>query len=70
MSNRNANGWIPWLLLASNGVASGALPVLVLMAGFCMSGAQTGLNAFAPSCYPTLVRATGVVDDAAAGPAA
>lgn len=48
------------LLLASNGVASAALPVLVLMAGFCMSGAQTGLNAFAPSCYPTLVRATGV----------
>lgn len=25
-----------------------------------MSGAQTGLNAFAPSCYPTAVRATGV----------
>jgi AAHS family 4-hydroxybenzoate transporter-like MFS transporter len=32
----------------------------VLAAGFCMSGAQTGLNAFAPSCYPTPVRATGV----------
>ena len=25
-----------------------------------MSGAQTGMNAFAPSCYPTAVRATGV----------
>jgi len=25
-----------------------------------MSGGQTGLNAFAPSCYPTLARATGV----------
>jgi AAHS family 4-hydroxybenzoate transporter-like MFS transporter len=25
-----------------------------------MSGAQTGLNAFAPGCYPTVVRATGV----------
>jgi len=25
-----------------------------------MSGAQTGLNAFAPSCYPTVARATGV----------
>jgi AAHS family 4-hydroxybenzoate transporter-like MFS transporter len=32
----------------------------VLLAGFCMSGAQTGLNAFAPQCYPTPVRATGV----------
>ena len=32
----------------------------VLFAGFCMSGAQTGMNAFAPSCYPTAVRATGV----------
>ena len=29
-------------------------------AGFCMSGAQTGLNAYAPGCYPTLARATGV----------
>ena len=25
-----------------------------------MSGAQTGLNAFAPGCYPTIARATGV----------
>lgn len=48
------------LLLASGSVTSSALPVFTLLAGFCMSGAQTGLNAFAPSCYPTLVRATGV----------
>jgi AAHS family 4-hydroxybenzoate transporter-like MFS transporter len=48
------------LLLASGGVASATLPLFVLLAGFCMSGAQTGLNAFAPSCYPTVVRATGV----------
>ena len=34
--------------------------VLVFAAGFCMSGAQTGLNAFAPGCYPTMARATGV----------
>ncbi|MFP3248238.1 MAG: aromatic acid/H+ symport family MFS transporter, partial [Paraburkholderia sp.] len=27
---------------------------------FCMSGAQTGLNAFAPGRYPTAARATGV----------
>lgn len=25
-----------------------------------MSGAQTGLNAYAPGCYPTVARATGV----------
>lgn len=50
--------WI--LLLASGNVSSAAFAFFVLMAGFCMSGAQTGLNAFAPSCYPTPVRATGV----------
>jgi AAHS family 4-hydroxybenzoate transporter-like MFS transporter len=36
------------------------LAALVFAAGFCMSGAQTGLNAFAPGCYPTVARATGV----------
>ena len=48
------------LLLASGSVQSASLPIFTLLAGFCMSGAQTGLNAFAPSCYPTAVRATGV----------
>lgn len=48
------------LLLASGSVHSATLPIFTLLAGFCMSGAQTGLNAFAPYCYPTLVRATGV----------
>ncbi len=48
------------LLLASGSVMSGLFGAYVLLAGFCMSGAQTGLNAFAPSCYPTAVRATGV----------
>jgi MFS transporter, AAHS family, 4-hydroxybenzoate transporter len=42
------------------GVASAALAALVFLAGFCMSGAQTGLNAYAPGCYPTIARATGV----------
>ena len=50
--------WI--LLLASGNVNSASFAFFVLMSGFCMSGAQTGLNAFAPSCYPTPVRATGV----------
>jgi AAHS family 4-hydroxybenzoate transporter-like MFS transporter len=48
------------LCLASGSVESSLFAVFVLLAGFCMSGAQTGLNAYAPSCYPTMVRATGV----------
>ncbi|QGZ40953.1 AAHS family 4-hydroxybenzoate transporter-like MFS transporter [Pseudoduganella flava] len=48
------------LLLASGSVQSATFALFVLLAGFCMSGAQTGLNAFAPQCYPTIVRATGV----------
>lgn len=48
------------LFLASGSVQSSSFAGFVLLAGFCMSGAQTGLNAFAPSCYPTVVRATGV----------
>ncbi|MGN6262986.1 MAG: MFS transporter [Ralstonia sp.] len=50
-----------WILLLSSGsVSSSLFAFSVLATGFCMSGAQTGLNAFAPSCYPTAVRATGV----------
>jgi AAHS family 4-hydroxybenzoate transporter-like MFS transporter len=48
------------LALSVIGVLSAGLTTLVFAAGFCMSGAQTGLNAFAPSCYPTIARATGV----------
>ena len=48
------------LFLASGSVTSSSFAAFVMLAGFCMSGAQTGLNAFAPSCYPTVVRATGV----------
>jgi MFS transporter, AAHS family, 4-hydroxybenzoate transporter len=48
------------LALSMVGVFSAGLTALVFAAGFCMSGAQTGLNAFAPSCYPTIARATGV----------
>lgn len=48
------------LLLGSFGLESGLLAVGVALAGFCMSSAQTGLNAFAPGYYPTAFRATGV----------
>jgi AAHS family 4-hydroxybenzoate transporter-like MFS transporter len=48
------------LCLASGSVESSMFAAFVMLAGFCMSGAQTGLNAYAPSCYPTVVRATGV----------
>lgn len=48
------------LALSLVGVLSPVLTALIFSAGFCMSGAQTGLNAFAPGCYPTMARATGV----------
>jgi AAHS family 4-hydroxybenzoate transporter-like MFS transporter len=48
------------LALAGGGPLSASLGLLVAAAGFFMSGAQTGLNAFAPNCYPTVARATGV----------
>ncbi|SFA87907.1 MFS transporter [Azotobacter beijerinckii] len=48
------------LLLGALGLESNLLTLGVLAAGFCISGAQTGLNAFAPGYYPTESRATGV----------
>jgi AAHS family 4-hydroxybenzoate transporter-like MFS transporter len=48
------------LAIASGSAQSALFPLFVLLAGFCMSGGQTGLNAFAPGRYPTVVRATGV----------
>ena len=48
------------LLLGAFSLESSLLAVGVIAAGFCMSGAQTGLNAFAPGFYPTDCRATGV----------
>ncbi|RYC30779.1 MFS transporter [Lichenibacterium minor] len=55
-----AGGALFVLLVAVSGLLAPALAALVFAAGFCMSGAQTGLNAFAPGCYPTAARATGV----------
>ena len=46
--------------VSSVGILSSSLAAIVFAAGFCMSGAQTGLNAYAPGCYPTVARATGV----------
>lgn len=46
--------------VGATGALSGSLFLWVLAAGFFMNGAQTGLNAFAPNCYPTVARATGV----------
>ncbi|WP_249675329.1 MFS transporter [Pseudomonas abieticivorans] len=48
------------MLLGAFSLESSLLAVGVVAAGFCMSGAQTGLNAFAPGYYPTDFRATGV----------
>jgi AAHS family 4-hydroxybenzoate transporter-like MFS transporter len=55
-----AGGAVAVMALGMSGTAHGTLAFWVLLAGFCMSGAQTGLNAYAPSCYPTTSRATGV----------
>jgi AAHS family 4-hydroxybenzoate transporter-like MFS transporter len=46
--------------LGAGTLSSDWLPLLVTTAGFFMSGAQTGLNALAPTYYPTRARATGV----------
>ncbi len=48
------------VLLGISGVTSAWIALLVGFVGFFLSGAQTGLNAYAPSCYPTMARATGV----------
>ncbi|MND52551.1 4-hydroxybenzoate transporter PcaK [compost metagenome] len=69
MDRRNPNGVIATsyalggvfiLLLGAFSLESSLLALGVIVAGFCMSGAQTGLNAFAPGYYPTDFRATGV----------
>lgn len=53
-------GAVALLLLGVFGQQGMGLIALVTAAGFCMSGAQTGLNAHAPTLYPTLSRGTGV----------
>lgn len=53
-------GGIALLMLGANGVTSAWIGLLVGLVGFFLSGAQTGLNAYAPGCYPTVARATGV----------
>ena len=69
MDRRNPNrviagayvlGGLCILLLGATSLESTLLAVGVTAAGFFMSGAQTGLNAFAPGYYPTDFRATGV----------
>jgi AAHS family 4-hydroxybenzoate transporter-like MFS transporter len=53
-------GGIFLIMLGVGGLLSPWVVVLVAAVGFCLSGAQTGLNAFAPGCYPTVARSTGV----------
>lgn len=53
-------GGLMLVVLGLGGIQSGLLAVAVGAVGFFMSGSQTGLNAYAPSCYPTLARGTGV----------
>jgi MFS transporter, AAHS family, 4-hydroxybenzoate transporter len=53
-------GALSLIWLGVSGLGAPALATVVATVGFFMSGGQTGLNAFAPTCYPTLARATGV----------
>ncbi|WDY56256.1 MFS transporter [Pseudomonas sp. PSKL.D1] len=55
-----ALGGLCIVALGAFSLESSLLVIGVTAAGFCMSGAQTGLNAFAPGYYPTEFRATGV----------
>ena len=53
-------GALMLVTLGLNGLTSASLALLVAGVGFFLSGAQTGLNGFAPGVYPTQARATGV----------
>jgi AAHS family 4-hydroxybenzoate transporter-like MFS transporter len=53
-------GVVAALLLSVIPAGSTLFVVVVILAGFCISGGHTGLNAHAPACYPTAIRATGV----------
>ena len=53
-------GAVALVVMGFNGLMSESIVWLVMAVGFCLSGAQTGLNGFAPGCYPTVARATGV----------
>jgi AAHS family 4-hydroxybenzoate transporter-like MFS transporter len=53
-------GAVALVVMGLNGLMSASIVALVVAVGFCLSGAQTGLNGFAPGCYPTMARATGV----------
>lgn len=53
-------GAVALVVMGLNGLLSASIVMLVVAVGFCLSGAQTGLNGFAPGCYPTVARATGV----------
>lgn len=53
-------GAVALVAMGLNGLMSASIVLMVVMVGFFLSGAQTGLNGFAPGCYPTIARATGV----------
>jgi AAHS family 4-hydroxybenzoate transporter-like MFS transporter len=52
-------GSLALLTLSAAGATSSWVALLVGAVGFFLSGSQTGLNAYAPGCYPTFARATG-----------
>lgn len=48
------------ILMAFNGLLSPYIAALIFFVGMCLSGGQTGLNAYAPTVYPSIARATGI----------
>jgi AAHS family 4-hydroxybenzoate transporter-like MFS transporter len=48
-----------WLMSLAAGTFSLVVPAAVVL-GFCVTGAQGGINALAASFYPTAIRSTGV----------
>ncbi|WP_439240465.1 MFS transporter [Lonepinella sp. BR2474] len=60
-------GGICLLSLAAVGLDSFWAVSFICLVGFCLSGAQTGLNAHVPTVYPSVARATGVSSMLAVG---
>ena len=49
-------GYVNWLMADTPAL----LLIVATVAGFCLIGGQTGVNALASTFYPTFIRSTGV----------
>ena len=48
------------IVMGLSGMNSASFVIFAVAVGFCLGGAQTGMNCLVPSCYPTQARATGI----------